>query len=187
MPSITASPDVLGQPSRHQSCRLVHDDQGRMRLIKPSRPQPPNRQLEDTHTTATLYARELLSINRFPTAPNSSTETLDNWSVYDYKLALGMEGVWRDSRYSPYLPDGVPTKSRMKIDDAVEFVRVRVFKKQPVTLETKRNEALLNETLNRRYGKGPGLASSLRLKLKRWRLGKDEKHDIIHRLLQKVR
>jgi hypothetical protein len=105
MSSLAAASNAPAHSHQLQSCRLFHDAKGRMHLIKPSNPQPLNK-LHDTHITATLYARELLSSKRFPTAPNESTETLDNWSIYDEKLAMGKVGEWRDSRYSPYLPDG---------------------------------------------------------------------------------
>jgi hypothetical protein len=75
----------------------------------------------------------------------------------------------------------------MKFDNIIEFVRVRIFNRKPITLERKRDEAILKETLNYRYGQNPGLLSTLRLKIKRWNLKKEEKYDIIDKLLQQVR
>ena len=80
----------------------------------------------------------------------------------------------------------VPTKSRMKFDAAVEFVRVRILKLAPTTVERKHFEALFDEILRYRYARSKGIASTLHLKLRRWSMCKAEREEIVEHVLRTV-
>ena len=75
----------------------------------------------------------------------------------------------------------------MKFDAAVEFVRVRILNLSPTTVERKRDDALLDEILKCRYSRSKGIASSLRLKFRRWSMGKEEREVIVDNVLRTVR
>ena len=74
----------------------------------------------------------------------------------------------------------------MKFDAAVEFVRVRILKLAPTTVERKRDEALFDEILKYRYARSKGIASTLRLKFRRWSMGKAEREVIVEHVLRTV-
>ena len=74
----------------------------------------------------------------------------------------------------------------MKFDAAVEFVRVRILNLSPTTVERKRDDALFNEILKYRYSRSKGIASTLRLKFRRWSMGKVEREVIVDHVLRTV-
>jgi hypothetical protein len=58
----------------------------------------------------------------------------------------------------------VPSKGRMRVEDHLEKIRVKVFKRKPTTVSDKHDKLILKQSLRESYGRRKSITQTITYK-----------------------
>ncbi|CCX14343.1 Protein of unknown function [Pyronema omphalodes CBS 100304] len=122
------------------------------------------------HEETTEFARSVLAdmVMAIPVTSNYSTETVSSWSSMNDEE---VESALSKYRYSPYFEQGV------KFDSAIDWIRVKIFRREPISCDTRHREKILRDAIKAKYSPR-GKCSAIKLNLRRWSLSPGERYEL---------
>ncbi|KAI5813500.1 hypothetical protein BZA77DRAFT_373488 [Pyronema omphalodes] len=128
------------------------------------------------HEETTEFARSVLAdmVMAIPVTSNYSAETVSSFSSINDEKG---ESALTKYRYSPYFLQGVPSRHRVRFDCALDWIRVKLFRREPISCDTRHKDNILRDAMKAKYSPR-GKCSAIKLNLRRWSLSPEERDEL---------